>query len=89
MMQHSTSQTSHEENIGLGSRTLHSEVSLSAKRTELREFAHRKFMPAISRANDDDNKQPSFTSSARKLGTAGWMLTELALRVAELSEKRN
>ncbi len=89
MTQHSSIQISHEENTNLGSRTLHSEVALSEERMKLREFAHRKFMPAINRANDDDNKQPSFTSSASKLGTAGWILTELALRVAELSEKRS
>ena len=68
---------------------MHSEVKLSAERTGLREFAHRKFMPAIKRASNDDDAQGTFTSSASNLGTAGWILTELALRVAELSDKKN
>ena len=54
----------------------------------MRSFAHKKFMAAINRANDDDDKQLGFTSSAANLGTAGWLLTDLALRVAELSVKK-
>lgn len=67
---------------------MHSEVKLSDERTNLREFAHRKFIPAIKRAKDDDDAQDTFTSTAGNLGTAGWILTELALRVAELSDKK-
>jgi hypothetical protein len=88
MTTHSPTQTSHEDSTGLLSRTLHSEVKLSDERMTLREFAHRKFIPAIKRAKDDDDAQASFTSSAANLGTAGWVLTELALRVAELADKR-
>jgi hypothetical protein len=55
---------------------------------ELREFAHKKFIPAIKRARDDDDNQDTFTSTAGNLGMAGWILTELALRVAELADKK-
>jgi hypothetical protein len=68
---------------------MHSEVKLSEGRMGLREFAHKKFIPAIKRAKDDDDAQEVFTSSAGNLGTAGWVLTELALRVAELADKKN
>jgi hypothetical protein len=88
MSSQSTQQVTHEENTGLLARTMHSEVKLSEARLELRDFAHRKFIPAIKRAQDDDDAQDTFTSSAGNLGTAGWMLTELALRVAELSDKK-
>lgn len=88
MTPHPSSHTSHEENASLLARTAHSEVKLSSERMEFRELAHRKFIPAIKRAKDDDDAQLAFTSSASNLGTAGWVLTELALRVAELAEKR-
>ena len=89
MTPHPTSHTAHEDNATLLSRTLHSEVELSEGRMSLRDFAHRKFIPAIKRARDDDDAQKSFTSTATNLGTAGWVLTELALRVAELADKKN
>lgn len=88
MSSHPTSHATHEENTTLLSKTLHSEVALSDARMELREFAHRKFIPAIKRARDDDDAQDTFTSSASNLGMGGWILTELALRVAELSDKK-
>ncbi len=88
MSSHVSSQAAHEDNAQLLARTLHSEVKLSEERMNLREFAHRKFIPAIKRAKDDDDAQDVFTSTGGNLGTAGWILTELALRVAELSDKR-
>ncbi len=88
MAQHATSHTSHDDNASLLARTMHSEVTLSEGRMSLREFAHRKFIPAIKRARDDDDAQKSFTSTATNLGTAGWVLTELALRVAELADSK-
>ena len=88
MSSQSTQQVTHEENTGLLARTMHSEVKLSEECVALREFAHRKFIPAIKRARDDDDAQDTFTSSASNLGLGGWILTELALRVAELSDKK-
>lgn len=88
MSSQSTPHVTHEENAGLLARTMHSEVKLSQGRMGLREFAHRKFIPAIKRAQDDDDAQDTFTSSASNLGTAGWILTELSLRVAELADKK-
>lgn len=89
MSPHVSSQATHEDNTQLLARTMHSEVKLSDGRMNLREFAHRKFIPAIKRAKDDDDAQGAFTSTAGNLGTAGWILTELALRVAELAESKN
>jgi uncharacterized protein YhbP (UPF0306 family) len=77
------------EHESLLSKTLHSEVALSDSRMALREFAHRKFIPAIKRAQADDDTQQTFTSAATNLAMAGWILTELALRAAELAEKKN
>lgn len=88
MSSHPTSHTSHDENATLLAKTMHAEVELSEDRMRLREYAHRKFIPAIKRARDDDDAQATFTSTASNLGTAGWILTELALRVAELADKR-
>lgn len=88
MSSHVSSQAAHEDNAQLLARTLHSEVKLSEGRMNLREYAHRKFIPAIKRARDDDDAQGTFTSAAGNLGTGGWILTELALRVAELSDKK-
>ncbi len=88
MTSYPSSNTSHEENRELLNRTLYTEVDLSESRIGFRDFAHKKFIPAIERAKNDDDQQSMFTSSAGNLGTAGWVLTELALRVAELSEKK-
>lgn len=92
MSSHQSTQASqeekHEESASYLSRTLHAKVELSDTRMKYREFAHKKFIPAIKRANDDDDKQESFTTTAEDLGKAGWILTELALRVADLAERR-
>ncbi len=88
MSSHPTSHSMHEENATLLSKTLHSEVDLSDARMGYRDFAHRKFIPAIKRAQDDDDAQDTFTSTGSNLATGGWILTELALRVAELAEKK-
>ncbi len=88
MLSHPSPQVTHDENTTLLSKTLRPAVELSPELMELREFAHKKFIPAIKRARDDDDNQDTFTSAAGNLGLAGWMLSELALRVAELADKK-
>lgn len=88
MTPHSPSTMSRENNLSLSNETMQPNVGFSGERIKMRSFAHKKFMAAINRANDDDDKQLGFTSSAANLGTAGWLLTDLALRVAELSVKK-
>lgn len=88
MSSHPSTQATHDEGTTLLSKTLRPVVELSDARMELREFAHKKFIPAIKRARDDDDNQDTFTSTAGNLGMAGWILTELALRVAELADKK-
>lgn len=87
MTLHASPHASQDTSASLIARTLHSEVELSPELEGLRGFAHKKFMPAIRRAQTDDDAQGVFTSSATNLATAGWMLTELSLRVSELSKK--
>jgi hypothetical protein len=55
---------------------------------QLRNYAHLKIMPAVQRALRDDNSQQTFTSAATNLATGGWIMTELALRIADLSAKK-
>lgn len=86
MSPNSSPHVSHEEEPVTAKRV--SMEDLSPERMEYRELAHRQFVPAIERARDDDDKQERFTSTAANLGKAGWVLTKLALRVAQLAERR-
>jgi hypothetical protein len=87
MTPHSSPHALHEEAPTLAKK-VSMEVPLSQERMEYRELAHRQFVPAIKRARDDDDAQETFTSTAANLGKAGLVLSELALRIAELAEKR-
>lgn len=88
MTHHASSSLPQDSSQSLIARTLHSEVELSKELEALRIFAHKKFMPAIRRAQIDDDAQPVFTSAASNLASAGWVLTELALRVSQLSREK-
>ena len=83
-----TTQTKHDNSTQALNKKENSGPALSEGHLGLREFARRKFTPAIKRAKDDDDRQAVFTSAAGNLVTAGWILTELALRVSELADKR-
>jgi hypothetical protein len=77
------------ETTGILSRTLNAKVALKdATLASFRESAHLQFMPAVQRALRDDNDQTQFTSAATNLATGGWILTELALRIADLSKSK-
>jgi hypothetical protein len=88
MSSHQSTQTEYEDKISFFSRTLHPEVEISEELMKLRESAHKKFVPAVDRARQDDAKQQRETSGAENLGKAGWILSELALRLVDLSKKR-
>lgn len=88
MQQQPSSPMLHEGNVSFFSKTLSPEVPISEELMGMRNSAHKKFVPAVDRARQDDSKQDGETSSAENLGKAGWILSELALRLVDLSKKR-
>ena len=90
MSAHSSTQITHEDSVAIlsVSKKNITEAEISQRYSGLREYAHKKFIPAIKRAKEDDDKQEIFTSAAGNLVAAGWILTELALRVSNLADTR-
>ena len=90
MSVHSSTHITHEDSVEILSvnKKHGTEAGFSERYAGMREYAHKKFVPAIQRAKADDDKQEEFTSVASNLGIAGWILTELALRVSDLADRR-